>query len=68
MSLDSADVAGSSRADAPAAVRRPYIDWARALALLVMIEAHTVDAWTQAAARQTPAFRYVTILGGFAAP
>jgi len=68
MTLDSADVSGSSRADAPAAVRRPYIDWARALALLVMIEAHTVDAWTQTAARQTPAFRYVTILGGFAAP
>ena len=47
MTLDSADVSGSSRADAPVAVRRPYIDWARALAVLVMIEAHTFDAWTR---------------------
>ena len=47
---------------------RLYIDWARALAVLVMIEAHTVDAWTRVAARRTPAFRDAMILGGFAAP
>ena len=45
-----------------------YIDWARALAILVMIEAHTLDAWTRAAARGTVAFRNAAILGGFAAP
>ncbi|PYR63531.1 MAG: hypothetical protein DMF91_03170 [Acidobacteria bacterium] len=50
------------------AIRRRYIDWARALAILVMIEAHTVDAWTRAADRRTSAFRDATILGGFAAP
>jgi uncharacterized membrane protein len=50
------------------AIRRRYIDWARALAVLVMIEAHTVDAWTRAADRRTAAFRDATILGGFAAP
>jgi uncharacterized membrane protein len=33
-----------------------------------MIEAHTVDAWTRAADRNTDAFRNLTILGGFAAP
>jgi uncharacterized membrane protein len=48
--------------------RRLYIDWARAVAVLVMIEAHTLDAWTRAADRRTAAFRDATILGGFAAP
>jgi len=33
-----------------------------------MIEAHTVDAWTRAADRHSALFRYLTILGGFAAP
>ena len=48
--------------------RRAYIDWARGIAVLVMIEAHTVDAWTQFADRTTIAFRNATIIGGFAAP
>lgn len=33
-----------------------------------MIEAHTLDAWTSLAERSSPAFRYLNILGGFAAP
>jgi uncharacterized membrane protein len=48
--------------------RRAYIDWARGIAVLLMIEAHTTDAWTRMAARTTTAFRNATILGGFAAP
>jgi uncharacterized membrane protein len=48
--------------------RRLYIDWARGLAVLLMIEAHTVDAWTRAADRESIGFRNATILGGFAAP
>ena len=48
--------------------RRAYIDVARGLAVLLMIEAHTTDAWTRAAAKHSPAFRNATILGGFAAP
>jgi uncharacterized membrane protein len=48
--------------------RRTYIDWARGLAVLVMIEAHTLDAWTRAADRGTQAYAWLTILGGFAAP
>jgi uncharacterized membrane protein len=48
--------------------RRRYIDWARAIAILVMIEAHTLDAWTRPADRHGPAFRNLTVLGGFAAP
>lgn len=49
-------------------MRRPYIDWARGIAVLVMIEAHTLDAWTSLADRSSSAFRYLNILGGFAAP
>jgi len=48
--------------------RRRYIDWARAIAILVMIEAHTLDAWTQLSVRRTVLFRDAQILGGFAAP
>jgi len=48
--------------------RRAYIDWARGIAVLLMIEAHTVDAWTRVSAKEGAAFRDATILGGFAAP
>ena len=50
--------------------RRAYVDWARGIAVLVMIEAHTVDAWTRLspAVRRTIPFRDATVLGGFAAP
>ena len=48
--------------------RRRYIDWARALAMLVMIEAHTLDAWMRPALRSGKIFRDLQILGGFAAP
>jgi uncharacterized membrane protein len=49
-------------------VRRRYLDLARGLAVLVMIEAHTLDAWTRPADRSALAFRNLTVLGGFAAP
>jgi uncharacterized membrane protein len=48
--------------------RRVYIDWARGLAVLLMIEAHTADAWTRAADRHSAAFSGALMLGGFAAP
>ena len=50
------------------APRRAYIDWARGVAVLLMIEAHTLDAWTRLAGRRTVLYRDATILGGFAAP
>ena len=50
------------------APRRAYVDWARGVAVLLMIEAHTLDAWTRLNVRRTIAFRDATILGGFAAP
>jgi uncharacterized membrane protein len=52
----------------PQTSRRNYIDWLRGLAVLIMIEAHTIDAWTRAADRGTRAFGWGAILGGFAAP
>src|SRR5262245_25615045 len=54
---------------APAAFRRRhYLDWARGIAVLLMIEAHTFDAWTRPASRQSVSFRNAIVLGGFAAP
>ena len=49
-------------------MRRRYIDWLRAVAILVMIEAHTFDAWTRLSVRGSHAYRNLTVLGGFAAP
>ena len=48
--------------------RRAYIDWARGVAVLLMIEAHTSDAWTRAADKKSALYRDANILGGFAAP
>jgi uncharacterized membrane protein len=48
--------------------RLSYIDWMRGLAILIMIEAHVLDAWTRPADRQTLAFALSAILAGFAAP
>lgn len=48
--------------------RRAYIDWARGIAVLLMIEAHTTDAWTRAADKPSFAYGVAVILGGFAAP
>jgi uncharacterized membrane protein len=52
---------------APAA-RRGYLDWVRGLAVLIMIEAHLLDSWTRFPDRQSTAFAYGMILGGFGAP
>ena len=49
-------------------VRHAYLDWVRGLAVLIMIEAHVIDAWTHAADRTRPLFGYAMILGGFGAP
>jgi uncharacterized membrane protein len=51
-----------------APVRRRYLDWLRGLAVVVMIEAHTLDAWTRPADRDLPVFGWSLILGGFGAP
>jgi uncharacterized membrane protein len=48
--------------------RRTYIDWARGIAVLLMIEAHTMDAWTRPADKSSLAYSLTVVLGGFAAP
>jgi uncharacterized membrane protein len=48
--------------------RRRYIDWARGIAVLIMIQAHALDAWTRLADRSSRPFGYLMVLGGFAAP
>jgi len=48
--------------------RRSYIDWARGLAVLIMIEAHVLDSWTLRSERDSLAFGYLNLLGGYAAP
>ena len=48
--------------------RRTYIDWARGLAVLVMIEAHTFDAWTRPASRHGEVWGYLGLIAGYAAP
>src|SRR5262245_55263047 len=48
--------------------RRRYIDWARGIAVLIMLQAHTLDAWTRKADRRNQAYFDLNMLGGFAAP
>ena len=56
-------------ADLPEARRRRgYLDWMRGLAVLIMIEAHLLDSWTGLPDRETRAFSWAMILGGFGAP
>jgi len=56
------------KAPAPATGRLAYIDWMRGLAILIMIQAHTLDSWTRVADRKTLAYGLSAILAGFAAP
>jgi uncharacterized membrane protein len=48
--------------------RRPYLDWLRGIAVLIMIEAHTLDSWTLVADRQSPWYEKAIVLAGFGAP
>ncbi|HVT48904.1 MAG TPA: heparan-alpha-glucosaminide N-acetyltransferase domain-containing protein [Vicinamibacterales bacterium] len=48
--------------------RRPYIDWLRGVAVLCMIEWHSIDAWSVTSGRDSAAFDVVGFIGGWAAP
>jgi uncharacterized membrane protein len=48
--------------------RRRYLDWARGLAVLVMILAHVLDSWTRLDARSSWQFLGAMIVAGFGAP
>src|SRR6185436_15603559 len=48
--------------------RRAYLDWLRGIAVLIMIEAHTLDSWTRVADRARGAYKWAIVVGGFGAP
>ena len=49
-------------------MRRPWIDWLRGLAVVIMFHAHTIDAWTLAADRTTWWYYQSVRVSGMAAP
>jgi uncharacterized membrane protein len=49
-------------------VRRGYLDWLRGVAVLIMIEAHTLDAWTRVDERGNSWYGWAMVIGGFGAP
>jgi uncharacterized membrane protein len=63
-----AATAGAAPTTAATRPRRGYIDWLRGLAVVIMIEAHTIDAWTEAPWRGMLIFWYHQLLAGWAAP
>src|SRR6185436_11363355 len=57
------------RVTAPnAPTRLAYIDWLRGVAILIMIGAHTFDAWTLPAERLRLWYGRIVIIAGMAAP
>lgn len=46
-------------------MRRGYLDWARGIAVLIMIVVHLTDSWTNDASRQGAAFIWTIKIGGF---
>lgn len=47
--------------------RRGYLDWLRGIAVLIMIEAHTLDSWTRVADRSST-YGWAMVLAGYGAP
>ena len=48
--------------------RRPHLDWLRGIAVLIMIEGHTLDSWTRLADRQSFFYQWAIVVAGFGAP
>lgn len=48
--------------------RLPFVDWLRGIGVVIMIEAHVLDAWMRLADRSLPHYTYARILAGWAAP
>jgi uncharacterized membrane protein len=51
-----------------ATIRRPYLDWLRGVAVLIMIEGHSRDSWTRLTDRDRDAYQWLNITAGFGAP
>ncbi len=64
-----AESAAPPEGQAPRRARAGYIDWMRGLAVLVMILAHVVDAWTVTGpTRQTRSYFWFMVIAGMGAP
>jgi uncharacterized membrane protein len=48
--------------------RLGYVDWARGLAVYVMIQTHTYSSWLSPQAKQTRFWHRVELVGGYGAP
>ena len=48
--------------------RRTYLDWLRGVAVLVMIEGHTLDSWTRPSDRPGALYSWAVMLAGIGAP
>jgi len=48
--------------------RLGYLDWLRGLTVLVMIQAHTFDAWTRPDDKTRELYGWLMVIGGMAAP
>ena len=50
--------------------RLPFVDWLRGIGVVIMIEAHTIDAWTVSdpSVRALTQFKLLQFLAGWAAP
>ena len=51
-----------------ASPRKLWLDWERGLAVVFMVEVHTLDAWLAPEVSRGPLYGILTMLGGFAAP
>jgi uncharacterized membrane protein len=58
----------SSSPVASASARRSYIDWARGIAVLIMLLAHSSDSWVRRADRSTATYTDINLVAGFGAP
>ena len=48
--------------------RKPYLDWLRGVAVIVMVGAHVTDAWTRVEDRSRDAYGLTVFIAGLAAP
>ena len=48
--------------------RKPYLDWLRGIAVIVMVAAHVTDAWTRVEDRERTLYGYTVFIAGLAAP
>jgi len=48
--------------------RRGYLDWLRGVAVLIMVEAHLLDAWVRVIDRSERPYQWAIVVGGFSAP